>query len=70
MAAAYAQFEGGFVKILQDKRYHAGNTFGNFRHQEDGIKYHEETDANGIRRGFWEYPDEGGRVLRTEFEGE
>merc|ERR1712212_922933 len=54
---AAAQYEGGFVKIL-----------GNHREQEDGIKYHEETDANNIRRGYWEYPSSDGRVLRSEFE--
>lgn len=69
VAAAWAQFEAGFVKILQDKRYQEGSTFGNFRDQEDGIKYFEETDAHGVRRGYWEYPSEGGQVLRTEFEG-
>lgn len=69
VAAAWAQFEAGFVKILQDKRYQEGSTFGNFRDQEDGIKYFEETDANGVRRGYWEYPSEGGQLLRTEFEG-
>ncbi|XP_027233455.2 uncharacterized protein [Penaeus vannamei] len=68
VAAAWAQFEAGFVKILQDKRYQEGSTFGNFRDQEDGIKYFEETDANGVRRGYWEYPSEGGQLLRTEFE--
>lgn len=69
VAAAWAQFEAGFVKILQDKRYQEGSSFGNYRDQEDGIKYFEETDANGVRRGYWEYPSDGGQVLRTEFEG-
>ncbi|XP_047501385.1 cell division protein ZipA-like [Penaeus chinensis] len=68
VAAAWAQFEAGFVKILQDKRYQEGSTFGNFRDQEDGIKYFEETDAHGVRRGYWEYPSDGGQILRTEFE--
>ncbi|XP_042872258.1 cell division protein ZipA-like [Penaeus japonicus] len=68
VAAAWAQFEAGFVKILQDKRYQEGSSFGNYRDQEDGIKYFEETDANGVRRGYWEYPSDGGQVLRTEFE--
>ncbi|KAK7072990.1 hypothetical protein SK128_006148 [Halocaridina rubra] len=67
VGAAFAQYEAGFVKILQDKRYQDGGTFGNFRDQEDGIKYFEETDAHGIRRGYWEYPSDG-QVLRTEFE--
>ncbi|XP_071519048.1 uncharacterized protein [Panulirus ornatus] len=68
VAAACAQYEAGFVKIIQDKRYQDGATFGNFRDQEDGTKYFEETDAEGIRRGYWEYVGEGGQVLRTEFE--
>jgi len=63
-----AQFENGHVKILQDRRYQQGSSFGNFRNQEDGIKYQEETDPNGIRRGYWEYPDETGKIIRTEFE--
>jgi len=63
-----AQFENGHVRILQDRRYQEGAKFGNFRNQEDGIKYQEETDANGIRRGFWEYPDEAGKIVRYEFE--
>lgn len=65
---AAAQFENGFVKILKDQRYQEGALFGNRREQEDGIKYHEETDANNIRRGYWEYPSEDGTILRTEFE--
>lgn len=69
MVAVFAQYEGGFVKILEDKRYQDGATFGNFRDQEDGTKYFEETDADGIRRGYWEYVDQAGQVLRTEFEG-
>merc|ERR1712212_145373 len=68
VGVSVAQFENGHVKILQDRRYQQGASFGNFRNQEDGIKYQEETDANGIRRGFWEYPDETGRIVRTEFE--
>ena len=56
------------MKILRDQRYQEGAVFGNHREQEDGIKYHEETDSNNIRRGYWEYPSEDGRVLRTEFE--
>ncbi|XP_050715672.1 uncharacterized protein LOC126998229 [Eriocheir sinensis] len=65
---AMAQYEAGFVKILQDKRYHSGNTFGNFRDQEDGTKYFEETDDTGLRRGYWEYIDENGQMIRNEFE--
>lgn len=65
---AVAQYEAGHVKILQDQRYQEGAAFGNYREQEDGIKYQEETDLNGIRRGFWEYPDETGKILRFEFE--
>ncbi|XP_068234686.1 uncharacterized protein [Palaemon carinicauda] len=68
VGATFAQFEGGFVKILQDKRYQDGGSFGNFREQEDGIKYFEETDVNNIRRGYYEYPSSDGTVLRTEFE--
>ncbi|XP_042237809.1 extensin-like [Homarus americanus] len=68
VAAACAQYEKGHVKILQDKRYQDGATFGNFRDQEDGIKYFEETDAQGIRRGYWEYPSEGTQPHRVEFE--
>lgn len=63
-----AQYEAGFVKILQDKRYQDGGAFGNYREQEDGIKYFEETDGQGIRTGYWEYPSPDGRLLRTEFE--
>jgi len=68
VGVSVAQFENGHVKILQDRRYQQGSSFGNFRNQEDGIKYQEETDPNGIRRGYWEYPDETGRIVRTEFE--
>merc|ERR1712002_192101 len=68
VGVSVAQFENGHVKILQDRRYQQGASFGNFRNQEDGIKYQEETDPNGIRRGYWEYPDETGRIVRTEFE--
>lgn len=68
VGVAVAQYEAGHVKILQDKRYQEGAAFGNYRNQEDGIKYQEETDQNGIRRGFWEYPDETGKILRVEFE--
>merc|ERR1711915_1039003 len=68
VGVSVAQFENGHVKILQDRRYQQGASFGNFRNQEDGIKYQEETDPNGVRRGFWEYPDETGKIIRTEFE--
>ncbi|MPC38756.1 hypothetical protein E2C01_032270 [Portunus trituberculatus] len=68
-AVAMAQtYDGGFVKILQDKRYQSGSTFGNFRDQEDGTKYFEETDELGVRRGYWEYVDELGKTIRNEFE--
>jgi len=63
-----AQFEKGHVKILQDRRYQDGASFGNLRDQEDGIKYQEETGADGVRRGFWEYPDQAGNINRVEFE--
>ncbi|XP_047738074.1 uncharacterized protein LOC108677969 isoform X2 [Hyalella azteca] len=68
VGVAAAQYEAGHVKILQDKRYQEGAAFGNYRNQEDGIKYQEETDQQGIRRGYWEYPDETGKILRVEFE--
>lgn len=68
VGASVAQFENGFVKILEDKRYQEGAAFGNFRRQEDGITYQEETDSMGVRRGFWEYPDETGKINRVEFE--
>ena len=68
LSTAYAQFEAGFVKILEDQRYQDGANFGNFRNQEDGIKYKEETDEFGVRRGYWEYPDETGQIQRVEFE--
>lgn len=68
VVTAHAQFENGFVKILEDQRYQDGATFGNFRNQEDGIRYKEETNALGVRTGFWEYPDENGRLVKVEFE--
>jgi len=66
MALGLPQFEKGHVKILSDQRYQDGARFGNYREQEDGTIYQEETDANGIRTGFWEYVDNGQR-FRTTF---
>merc|ERR1712055_1207274 len=66
VALGIPQFEKGHVKILNDQRYQDGARFGNYRDQEDGTKYQEEVDANGIRTGFWEYVDNGQR-FRTTF---
>jgi len=66
VALGVPQFEKGHVKILNDQRYQDGARFGNYREQEDGTIYQEETDANGIRNGFWEYVDNGQR-FRTTF---
>jgi len=66
VALGLPQFEKGHVKILSDQRYQDGARFGNYRDQEDGIKYQEETDANGVRTGFWEYV-ENGQKYRTTF---
>ncbi|CAL4064472.1 unnamed protein product, partial [Meganyctiphanes norvegica] len=66
VALGLPQFEKGHVKILSDQRYQDGARFGNYRDQEDGTKYQEETDANGIRTGFWEYV-ENGQTFRTTF---
>ncbi|XP_076033582.1 uncharacterized protein LOC143020744 [Oratosquilla oratoria] len=67
VGVAMAQYEGGFVKILEDKRYQDGAAFGNYRNQEDGQKYFEETLADGTRKGYWEYPLDG-KIYRMEFE--
>jgi len=66
VALGLPQFEKGHVKILSDQRYQDGSRFGNYRDQEDGTKYQEEVDANGIRHGFWEYVENGQR-FRTTF---
>jgi len=66
VALGLPQFEKGHVKILNDQRYQDGARFGNYRDQEDGTKYQEEVDANGIRTGFWEYVEDGQR-FRTTF---
>jgi len=66
VALGLPQFEKGHVKILSDQRYQDGARFGNYRDQEDGTKYQEEVDANGVRTGFWEYVENGQR-FRTTF---
>jgi len=65
VALGLPQFEKGHVKILSDQRYQDGARFGNYRDQEDGIKYQEEVDANGVRTGFWEYVENGQRYRTT-----